>query len=138
MTKLKLEVGKYYRTRDGRRAYDVGPYDGAWSATIDGEDEVRIFHPNGEHYFGETECDLISEWGDAPSSPVQLRKVIVPGVYGGVSVKSGFGENVGVAVVGDMVKDSGAVIGHCWLTRADLIAARDVFNALIDAMPNEK
>lgn len=56
------------------------------------------------------------------SGPVQLRKVIVPGVYGKVEIEL------------DGLDDRPIVQMSDYMSRTDLIAARDVFNALIDAM----
>ena len=63
MTGLKLEVGRYYRTRDGRK---VGPMKALeafknmlWS-NVDGS-----YHGDGRH-FSKPQNDLIAEWTDTP------------------------------------------------------------------------
>lgn len=90
---VKLEVGKYYKRRDGRK---VGPM----VRNIDGEfrDTHPFKSPSGltykvdggyleENY--EDHLDIIAEWIDEPASPVRTvtRKEIVPGMYGGVVVE---------------------------------------------------
>lgn len=65
----------------------------------------------------------------AKSGPVitETVKRIVPGVYGKVSVLKSDGWWFALT-------DKGDKVAHVKLSRADLIAARDVFNQLIDAM----
>lgn len=85
---LKIEAGKYYKTRDGRK---VGP-----ARRADG-----YLTTNGWHYAENGECcykgisgnekqpefDIISEWSEAPIRTV-TRREIVAGVYGRVFVNS--------------------------------------------------
>lgn len=215
MTKLKLEVGKYYRTRDGQK---VGPIliwsERALNKYSDHEtDGTDIWKDNGRRFSDvKSDTDLIAEWTDTPevgtlaeigadvgdvvewqdltykpymtvdeliqkhdgegmlydcsiygrsqgyfdtqqfriisrasdakssvelsvdlgeaikqvvaesqSGPVQLRKVIVPGVYGKVVVCDG---------------DELCVVCDSMRTRADLIAAYATIGQLIDAMPD--
>lgn len=69
---MKLEVGKYYRTRDGRKA---GPLDSfreeanihdALIGPVQGETRNfhRVWKLSGEHEYNEKNLDLISEWED--------------------------------------------------------------------------
>ena len=95
---MKLEVGKYYRTRDGRK---VGPlrktalhdvpyeYHGKWYTEYGMCEGVM----KGERL---PDCDIIAEWSDEPHSPVRTvtRKEIVPGTYGKVRVTGGMYINV--------------------------------------------
>lgn len=62
---LKLEVGKCYKTRDGRKAFinceDLSSYSGC----VVGSDEVFLWGYNGLLYENqENDIDLISEWSD--------------------------------------------------------------------------
>lgn len=79
---LKIEAGKYYRTRDGRK---VGPLMArnndsyAFAADIAGDIGIRIFQKDGVHgsrWIGnEPNLDLIAEWVDEPvkaTAPVQF------------------------------------------------------------------
>jgi hypothetical protein len=79
---LKIEAGKYYRTRDGRK---VGPMMArnndsyAFAADIAGDIGIRIFQKDGVHgsrWIGnEPNLDLIAEWLDEPvkaAAPVQF------------------------------------------------------------------
>ena len=92
---MKLEVGKYYKTRDGRK---VGPM------AIEESQDSTSFHWNvqgagvgrwdesGDDGYASTftvaDGDLIAPWTAAPTGPVRTvtRKEIVPGVYGGLEV----------------------------------------------------
>ncbi len=70
---LKIEAGKYYRTRDGRK---VGPLMArnndsyAFAADIAGDIGIRIFQKDGVHgsrWIGnKPNLDLIAEWVDEP------------------------------------------------------------------------
>lgn len=97
---MKIEAGKYYKTRDGRK---VGPIQRAGSGKVhhywhDGASFLGQFTNNwsrkgySSSYPG---LDIISEWQDEPS-PIRTvtRKEIVPGVYGAVVI----GENKSVLV----------------------------------------
>lgn len=77
MTKatLKIEAGKYYRTRAGRKAGPIKRsfYDGyAFSGGVEGGREL-IWQEDGTHgsYFipRRDGCDLVAEWIDAPAEP---------------------------------------------------------------------
>jgi len=88
---MKIEAGKYYRTRDGRK---VGPMkyedhsdnqpwtDGARYYCHDGN-WLPEGHPSSN--------DLIAEWTDEPAapkpSPFVTRRELVPGMYGRVFVR---------------------------------------------------
>jgi len=88
---MKIEAGKYYRTRDGRKvgsmAYMpegrhfefpwVDPEGNAWKAN----GQFSLFDD------GESVHDLIAEWTDEPASkpsPFVMRREFVPGMYGRV------------------------------------------------------
>ena len=94
---LKLEVGKSYKTRDGRK---VGPMirdDGSifHNHHSDRDLNMQVWNYDGSVYSeceGESGQTLISEWpaDAAPTGPVRTvtrtTKEIVPGVYGDVRV----------------------------------------------------
>lgn len=85
---LKIEAGKYYCTRDGRKAGPLMARNNdsyAFAADIAGDIGIRIFQKDGVHgslWIGnEPNLDLIAEWVDEPvkaAAPVQfiLRKNI--------------------------------------------------------------
>jgi hypothetical protein len=78
---LKLEVGKFYRTRDGRK---VGPMEPGPAADLMwvAPDNMTARFLNGRVVRdGESPADLIAEWCDGPVRTV-TRKEIVGGVYG--------------------------------------------------------
>jgi hypothetical protein len=67
---MKLEAGKYYRTRDGRKAY-VAAIAPEWVATdypvLGWVDIATIrWRADGKEVRNESPCDLISEWTDEP------------------------------------------------------------------------
>ena len=93
---MKLEVGKYYRTRDGRKAgpvYETSNCNFPFGACVD-DDDRQGYTAKGCWLFREEKhhLDLIAEWADKPEAqpagPVRTitRKEIVPGVYGEVTV----------------------------------------------------
>ncbi len=94
---MQIEVGKYYRTRDGRK---VGPMaQSEWPECAHIEGQGGLWNWNGSPHFPFNEDTdspyLIAEWNEAPTGPVRTvtrkeivvtRKEIVPGVYGNVIV----------------------------------------------------
>lgn len=80
---LKIEAGKYYKTRDGRK---VGPTrTGGQYIYVEG----RSYYYDGRRCRShETAGDLISEWQDETPSPIRTvtRREIVPGQYGLIEV----------------------------------------------------
>lgn len=63
---LKIEVGKCYRTRDGRKAF-ISYYEAStdkYYGIIYGENLMRSWNPNGECLTVCENKDLISEWSD--------------------------------------------------------------------------
>lgn len=89
---VKLEVGKYYKRRDGRK---VGPMvrniDGTYKETHPFAcPHGYTYKANGGYLVGDLEgtLDIIAEWTDKPASPVRTvtSKEIVPGQYGFVKV----------------------------------------------------
>lgn len=86
---VELEVGKYYKTRDGRK---VGPmrigqdgYTGHFYWDTDDWGPVS-FNPDGVRTYAGYCESIISEWTDSPVSTV-TRKEIVPGAYENVIVQ---------------------------------------------------
>ena len=123
---LKLEVGKYYKTRDGRK---VGPMKNSYHTagyycwhTISGNCNSNLWNEDGCSGSA-CEADLISEWPAAPTGPVRTvtRKEIVPGVYGDV-------------VVGD---DHGIFIPDTMHTAAELRAAITTLTEIADALEDQ-
>jgi len=85
---MKIEVGKYYRRRDGQK---VGPMarSGCNNFPWHQSGLYMTFKDNGRRFdCQEHPTDLIAEWTEAPTSHVRTvtRKEIVPGVYGNVIV----------------------------------------------------
>lgn len=82
---MKIEAGKYYKTRDGRK---VGPAyktdwpskDCAWAVH-----SMWLYRDDGTCGSNESSDDLIAEWTDGPVRTVTRREV-VEGVYGIVRV----------------------------------------------------
>ena len=127
---VKLEVGKYYKRRDGCK---VGPM----VRNIDGE--YRETHPftcpsgytykiDGGYLVGNSEYafDIIAEWTDEPVSPARTvtRKDIVPGQYGKVSIESYCVDAVEVSIDG-------------FLTTSELRAAIATLTEIADAMEEQ-
>lgn len=88
---LKLEVGKYYKTRDGRK---VGPMKNSYHTagyycwhTLSGNYNSNLWNEDGCSGSA-CDADLIALWQDKPTGPVRTvtRKEIVSGQYGIVNV----------------------------------------------------
>lgn len=75
---MKLEVGKFYKTRDGGKAYVAGPNpftDGAgycWLGAIELFDTVHWTNCGKFISFEESPHDLVAEWID-PSKTVKIN-----------------------------------------------------------------
>lgn len=90
---LKIEAGKFYRTRDGRK---VGPLrdngDAAWNddepcLAADVDSLNKLFRvTSGKHLFNEAGLDLIAEWVDeaATRAPVAAQVDAIAEEYGPV------------------------------------------------------
>jgi len=67
---VKLEAGKYYRTREREKAGPMRRYDGdSWS---DGR-IARLWNDDGSRYYGDMDGVIISEWTEAPKFKVGDR-----------------------------------------------------------------
>lgn len=67
MMMVKLEVGKHYSTRDGRK---VGPLSQFSEGTMhNGVNDSRLWNLDGSRYYrNDPNSDLISEWQDEPEA----------------------------------------------------------------------
>ena len=62
---MKLEAGKYYKTRGGRKAGPIKTFDEKFKGLVEGDTPnkgERVWHPDGLHAFNETVIDLVEEW----------------------------------------------------------------------------
>jgi len=57
---LRIEGGRYYKTRDGRKVGPMEPWMDLWCAKVGAKE--RLFENNGRHHFGEHDLDLVAEW----------------------------------------------------------------------------
>ena len=134
---MKIEVGKYYKTRDG---YRVGPI--CESGSIQGWfhyfGSEGFFNERG-HSVSQLDPDLIAEWVETPpktrtisyeAGPVFTESVttkrILPGVYGQIRVYDEPCENGHVCLGSESV-------GHHW-TVTELTAAIGTLTAIRNAM----
>jgi len=91
---MKIEAGKYYRTRDGRKVGSMAYMpEGRHSEFPWVDPEGNAWKANGQFSLfddGESVHDLIAEWTDEPAaskpSPFVTRRELVPGVYGRIVV----------------------------------------------------
>lgn len=109
---MKIEEGKSYKTRDGRKASEPewDSYFGCWYLVIDEASEdnraVRAYRSDGIHGSdrvpNDPNLDLVAEWADEPTGPVVVETVkrIVPGTHNGLEVKH-FGGEAGVYITAD-------------------------------------
>ena len=80
---MKLEIGKYYRTREGHKAGPVGLYEKA-TTPLDcfigdvfignSKDPNRLWNADGTHRHHHSHLDLVAEWEDE-------MKITVDGKY---------------------------------------------------------
>jgi hypothetical protein len=99
---MRIEEGKYYRTRDGRK---VGPLratdNGHWPMECDG----TWWRADGESCEGSMarmypENDIVAEWTDEGPVRTVTRQEIIPGTYDGVCVRPLPGRKVDVSLEG--------------------------------------
>jgi len=131
---LQIEQSKSYKTRDGRKANIRGKENGGWYGTIGEESSYRSFKDDGSHIIN-SELDLIAEWSDEVLSPVrtETRKVIVPGFYGCVQVKS---ETNGDRV--QLVFQTTCEGLNTWYDAEELRALIPILSQLADALESNK
>lgn len=130
-SELKLEVGKYYRTRDGRKVGPMEPHRKKEWLT-DGKGALWSSF-TGERYYGCAPADdLIAEWTDAPTGPVRTvtRKEIVPGVYGCVNLGAVDGDSAQIRL-----QNPGFL--ETWYTAAELRAAIATLTEIADALEEQ-
>jgi hypothetical protein len=145
---MKIEAGKFYRTRDGRK---VGPMMMSCHGDEGGfvSDEHCLYRRDGTFGYGDVVCpsfDIIAEWtealhksdcalhnmpampnGDCDCGPVRTvtRKEIVPGAYGRVMVSKSITDASHICV---------ELTGGIAFSRAELTAAIDTLTQIRDAM----
>lgn len=125
---MKIEEGKIYKTRDGRK---IGPMQDNWCDSdvwpfVEIADFPGMYwRRNGECCQGNIsnmrpELDIVSEW--AADGPIRTRREIVPGVYGNIDVRK--------------VCDDGAYItaNPCKWTAEELREAAHLFSQLAEVM----
>lgn len=89
---MKIEEGKSYKTRDGRKASDVTISEPIARFKIEGEDFHRcVFTETGrgnDKYFPDLPTDVVSLWPEEPISPIQSKTVksCKEGNYGNIYV----------------------------------------------------
>lgn len=62
---MKLEAGKYYKTRDGRKAGPILTFYDYFEGLVEGDPPKkgnRVWEADGSHSFFETNIDLVAEW----------------------------------------------------------------------------
>lgn len=136
---MKLEVGKYYKTRDGRK---VGPMllwgDIEYPFSDHPISGTSIWKDDGSSTYHRQECTIISEWpSDSPVRTV-TRKEIVPGVYGKVSIHHLYTDE-GFPLVAISDCDSHKVrTVHVAMTPTELRAAAATLIEIADALEDGK
>lgn len=115
---MKIEAGKYYKTRDGRKVGPMRERGIRKKRYIEEKYDGRIWDDLGSPY-GENNTqddEIISEWQDEPS-PIRTvtRREIVAGVYGRLHVSRDFsmGDKDLRIALSDSQGESDPV-GHYW------------------------
>ena len=139
---LKLEVGKFYRTRDGRKIGPMRNDKGIVNHPWDDEVSWHFYSDDGRADDG-PDYDLIAEWTDTTTSPVRTvtRKEVVPGVYGALRVDAA--NDCGKVLIGfDRSHLDDGRIKHGALMQAmdakQLRALAETAIALADALENNE
>lgn len=136
---MKLEVGKYYRTRDGRKVGPIipRPYSDEYYEPFMWADSAGgIWAHNGENgnatgRLGEPDDgDLIAEWATHPS-PVRTvtttRQELVCGQYGIIDLHGVDKDMVQIRMVSPRLLKT-------WFTAGDVTAAISTLQTIRDAM----
>lgn len=128
---MKIEAGKYYKTRDGRKVGPMsahrdnqGDKDDIWMV---GNDSLSARWQDGTsaHDHSLRPSDLVAEWTDGPVVTETVTKTrIVPGVYGAVTV--GAYDNKSVV----------AYIGMTFYNADELDAAAAILTQLAEGLRN--
>lgn len=125
---LRIEAGKYYKTRDGRK---VGPVSGCYPFFY--VPEIHdYFYSNGRQWnTHESVNDIISEWKDETPSPIRTvtRREIVAGVYGPVDVR---GVDEG-GLIQIFIKPTNLSL-MSWYSAEELREIAHTFNQIAEAM----
>lgn len=124
---MKLETGKFYKTRSGLKfgpAEEVYPFGSSGWVVPSNNGHPATYDSYGNRISPccSNEEDLVSEWHDGPVLTV-TRREIVPGTYGCVEVDV---HSFGMNVVADF---SG---GKC--TPEELREAARIFNQIAEAL----
>jgi hypothetical protein len=127
---MKIEAGKFYRTRDGRK---IGPmkkgHGGVEHKWIVEFGDGMSWKPDGTS----AHCaDLIAEWTEGPVREV-TRKEIVPGVYGRLCIDAPLYEDIFRVKLADRHGDPDDDEFHSW-NAAELTAAIDTLTQIRNAM----
>ena len=130
---MKIEAGKYYRTRDGRKVGSMAYMpEGRHSEFPWVDPEGNAWKANGHFSLfddGESVHDLIAEWTDEPAtpkpSPFVMRRELAPGVYGKIRV-----------IKDDM--DEIHIECNEWLTADELDEAAHLFAQLAEYLRETK
>lgn len=137
---MKIESGKFYRTRDGRK---VGPIvrHNSDDFTEEHDRGQLLWRADGLRYFryNRGPTDLVAEWTDGPVREVTR---IVPGVYGRIKVieaEPGTEPEFGSICI-QLVNRNGRVHGErdpdpALMTPDELRAAAAVLIEIADALP---
>lgn len=142
---MRIEEGKFYRTRDGRKVGPMKrPFSGvseyAWAGDYKYSDETYggiwyrseggLMHPDAPNG-----GDIISEWTDEPTSPVRtvISKQIVAGVYGRLSIRPYSTEKRILIALANMEGSIGDAVHHGW-TLDELHAAIATLTEIADAL----
>lgn len=100
---FKLEAGKYYKTRDGRKVQVHVNRPGEDNVSYpwyhdNGAGDISVFHGlkySGKSCVDESGSDIVSEWQDPAESPIRevTKRELVAGVYGRFEVTGTYQNN---------------------------------------------
>lgn len=141
---MKLEEGKYYKTRDGRKVGPIviNPITGVALTSERDFDFWCVLAENGlaNGDDGEPhENDIIAEWQDGPIREV-TKKELVPGVYGRFkvdNVDASWNENNPDIAINFVTRVNKNKIIDCAINATELREAAELFNELADYLDDQ-
>lgn len=131
---MKLEAGKFYKTRNGLKfgpAEEVYPFGNSGWVVPSSTGHPATYDSYGNRISPccSNEEDLVSEWHDGPTRTV-TRREIVPGVYGKIFINHSDNNIVSINVRNDF--------GCVEFNAEELREAAHLFNQLAEVLEENK
>lgn len=131
---LRIEAGKYYKTRDGRKVGPIKSYEDRYFHKASFACREWTYLENGKWAgsLNNDNRDLISEWSEEPIRTV-TRREIIPGVYGRIKITGTYQGNR-VTMDWDRNDIITAAVPIVGMSAEELREAAHLFNQLAEAL----